>query len=101
MSFLLRLLRFVFWVMIVSWAIKWIGRLWNSGQAAGSAQPGAVGSADVSPSSKRLVRDPVCGMHVAQELALPFTANGETQFFCSAECREKYESSILRRAANG
>jgi len=49
---------------------------------------------------KRLVKDPVCGMHMAEELALPFSADGETHYFCSQECRVKYENSILHRAAN-
>jgi YHS domain-containing protein len=39
-------------------------------------------------------------MHMAEELALPMSADGETLYFCSAECRAKYESNVLRRAAN-
>jgi YHS domain-containing protein len=36
---------------------------------------------------------------LAEELALAMSANGETQYFCSPECRTKYENSVLRRAA--
>jgi len=39
-------------------------------------------------------------MHMAEELALPLIANSETYYFCSQECRAKYENSVLRRAAN-
>jgi len=60
-------------------------------------QAGAAPGNDMPVNGKRLVKDPVCGMHLAQELALPMNANGETQYFCSPECREKYESSVLRR----
>jgi YHS domain-containing protein len=100
MGFFSRLIRFVFWVWIVTWVVKLLGRL-----LAGSRQesaPGADGTAveNQDLSGKRLVRDPICGMHMAEELALPMSANGETQYFCSEECRSKYESSILRRAAN-
>jgi len=98
MSFLGRLLRFLFWVLIVSWAVKLLGRV--IGKA--SAPPTAPGAGQPKPvgASKRLVKDPVCGMHMAEELALPLEANGETLHFCSQECRAKYENSMVRRAAS-
>ena len=101
MGFLSRFFRFVFWVLIVSWVIKLVGRLF-SGDSRPSSVPGATANAagDSEPHSKRLVKDPVCGMHVAEELALPLSANGETQYFCSDDCRAKYENSVLRRVAN-
>jgi YHS domain-containing protein len=101
MGFFSRLIRFVFWVLIVTWVVKLLGRLMRGGSRQEPA-PGASGAAaeDQARSGKRLVRDPICGMHMAEELALPMGANGETQYFCSEECRAKYESSILRRAAN-
>jgi len=98
MSFLGRLIRFIFWVLIVSWVIRLVGRLLGGSRP---ASVGAPGTAATNEHSKRLVKDPVCGMHLAEELALPMNANGETQYFCSQECRAKYESSVLRRAANG
>ena len=93
------LIRFLFWVLIVSWVIKLVGRLFS-----GTGQPAARGRSSATADhpavrSKRLVKDPVCGMHLAEELALPMSANGETQYFCSQECRSKYENSVLRRAA--
>ena len=101
MSFLARALRFLFWVLILSWVVKLLGRA-----ISGSAGPeptgnaaGAAGSEPVMP-GKRLVKDPVCGMHIAQELALPFSVDGETHYFCSRECRAKYESSVVHRAAS-
>jgi YHS domain-containing protein len=95
MGFLGRLLRFVFWVLIVSWVIRLVGRMFGAANQ-------RTAPADASATrGKRLVKDPVCGMHLAEELALPMSANGETQYFCSQECRAKYESSVLRRAANG
>ena len=99
MGFFGRLIRFVFWVLIVSWVIKLVGRLFS-----GASQPAVPGGHSAAPDdravrSKRLVKDPVCGMHLAEELALPMSANGETQYFCSQECRAKYENSVLRRAA--
>ena len=97
MGFLGRFIRFVFWVLIVSWLIRRVGRLLGGSKQATRAAGGTV---DAAPRGQRLVKDPVCGMHLAEELALPMNANGETQYFCSEECRAKYESSVLRRAAN-
>ena len=98
MSFLGRVIRFLFWVFVVSWAVKLLGR------AIGGAKPPQTASGDTIevpvPGGKRLVKDPVCGMHMAEELALPLEANGEVLHFCSQECRAKYESGMVRRAAS-
>jgi YHS domain-containing protein len=98
MDFLGRILRFLFWILVVSWAVKLLGRAIGGasakGPAPGNAQPETLGS------GKRLVKDPVCGMHMAEELALPLQANGEVVHFCSQECRAKYENSTVRRSAS-
>jgi YHS domain-containing protein len=101
MSFLGRVFRFLFWVLILSWVVKLLGRA-ISGSAGPEPTGNASGAAEHEPAmaGKRLVKDPVCGMHMAEELALPFRADGETHYFCSQECRAKYASSILHRAAN-
>ena len=96
MSFLGRILRFLFWVLVVSWVAKLIGRAVGGGNAR-QAEPWRTDS-ELAVSSKRLVKDPVCGMHMAEELALPLKANGEIVHFCSEECRAKYEDSMVRRA---
>ena len=98
MSFLGRILRFLFWVLVVSWAVKLLGRAISGGKA----MPEDPTRANPEPAGrgKRLVKDPVCGMHMAEELALPLNANGEVVHFCSEECRAKYEGSMVRRAAS-
>ena len=90
-------MRFLFWVLIVSWAVRLLGRV--IGRNAGRRAP-QRGSPEPAGGSKRLVRDPVCGMHMAEELALPLHANGEIVHFCSEQCRAKYEASMVRRAAS-
>jgi len=98
MSFFGQILRFLFWVFLISWVVKLVGRAL-----------GGAGATPTTPSDrqqrepaggKRLVKDPVCGMHMAEELGLPLEANGEVLHFCSEECRSKYESSMVRRAAS-
>jgi YHS domain-containing protein len=101
MGFLGRIIRFLFWVLILSWAARLLGRV--IGGAGPQTSPGDTDSASADEQSepgKRLVKDPICGMHMAEELALPISAGGETQYFCSEECRSKYENSVLKRAAS-
>jgi YHS domain-containing protein len=38
----------------------------------------------------KLVRDPVCGTHVAPRAALSVTAAGATHYFCSEQCRDEF-----------
>ena len=51
--------------------------------------------------SRRLVRDPVCGVHVAEERAIPLRSGGEVMHFCSAACRDQYAANEQKFAANG
>ncbi len=41
---------------------------------------------------RRSATDPVCGMTVDRGAALSLRDNGRTVFFCSEDCRERYES---------
>lgn len=43
--------------------------------------------------SRRLVRDPVCGVHVAEERAIPMRTGSEVMYFCSAACRDQYAAN--------
>jgi YHS domain-containing protein len=38
----------------------------------------------------RLVRDPVCGTHVAPGASLSLAADGTTHYFCSEKCRTEF-----------
>ena len=109
MNFLGRVIRFLFWLLVVSWSVALLRRLvgWMMrkampvGQASGAGpgtHGGGVGS-ELAP--RKLVRDPVCGMHVAEELSIPLREGEEILRFCSTECRDKYVKSARRMAANG
>ena len=41
----------------------------------------------------KLVRDPVCGTFVAPGKSFAFRAGGETHYFCSVDCRERFRKS--------
>jgi YHS domain-containing protein len=76
--------------------LRWIVRKMVSG-GAGSKPYMDVPNDAVS---QKLVRDPVCGMHLAESLALPLKQGGETLHFCSPECRDKYLSGSGNIAAS-
>jgi hypothetical protein len=120
MDFLARIFRFLFWLLIVSWSVVLLRRVlaWmlrgampaqaeQDAAAAGSAADADAGvgagsrNAESGVAARRLVRDPVCGMHVAEVLAIPLRESGELVHFCSVACRDKYVSSTQRMAANG
>jgi len=98
-------------MLIVSWSVALLRRAarWILGGSAAPDQvnesragavPGAVNE-QTGLAARRLVRDPVCGMHVAEELSIPLRERGELVHFCSVACREKYVESAQRMAANG
>ncbi|MGC2527168.1 MAG: hypothetical protein WA639_05450 [Candidatus Acidiferrum sp.] len=113
MNFLGRVMRFLFWVLIVSWSVALLRRLarWMLREAspAQTDQNAPRDGAGVGPApentqgglaARKLVRDPVCGMHVAEELSIPLRESGELVNFCSVECRDEYVKSIQRKAAS-
>jgi YHS domain-containing protein len=108
MTILSRILRFLFWLLVLSWSVALLRRVFryllkSAGIPAASTGSGSTpGTVDASGGSGRLVRDPVCGMHLAESLALAERIGGELVHFCSPECREKYSRGEgATRAANG
>jgi YHS domain-containing protein len=102
MTFLARLIRFLFWVVIVSWGVRLAGRL-----ISGLLQPGqteeplnSTGDLNADQSGRLLVRDPVCGVHIAEVRAIPLHENGAVLHFCSLACRDAYLNSSHKLAAN-
>jgi len=100
MTFIARLLRFVFWVVVISWGVALLRRLMQrmGRDAAQSQSPVDVPNDAIT---RKLVRDPVCGMHIAEVLALPLRQDDELLHFCSTACRDKYLSETRKIAANG
>ncbi|RPI25780.1 MAG: hypothetical protein EHM61_13525 [Acidobacteria bacterium] len=47
-------------------------------------------------SSKRMVKDPQCGMYLAPELALEMRRSEGSLYFCSKECQENYAKAQLK-----
>ncbi len=104
MNFLARAIRFLFWLLVLSWGLRLLRRIvsgmFQNRQAPGS-QPGE--SSEGNPAltaARRLVRDPVCGMHVDETLSIPFREGSELVHFCSPACRDAYLGT-RKMAANG
>jgi|SRR5215470_11624782 len=100
MGILARIFRFLFWLLVVSWSVALLKRFlaWMLRDASGAGQNQPVQD---TPANKRLVRDPFCGMHVAEELAVPVRMGNELVHFCSQDCRDRYLNETQKLAANG
>ncbi len=105
MNFLARIVKFLFWLLVVSWGVRLLRRILG-GMLRDQKVP-APHTADSSVgipapvAGRRLVRDPVCGMHVDETLSIPFREGGELLHFCSPACRDAYAANTRKFAANG
>jgi len=57
-------------------------------QRAGS-NPGPASSS--APSGGELKKDPVCGTFISTSTAFQKASGGQTYYFCSTECRNKFK----------
>ena len=105
MNFLARAIRFLFWLLVLSWGLRLLRRIVSSMlQNVEASGPQAADATAGSPSptaARRLVRDPVCGMHVDETLSIPMRDGGELLHFCSPACRDAYAINVKKIAANG
>jgi hypothetical protein len=58
--------------------------------AGGASTPSSPAEAPRGKTSQSLKKDPVCGTFVAEATAVQKTKGGETYYFCSAACRDKF-----------
>ena len=105
MNFLARMVRFLFWLLFISWSVwllrRLVGWLLRDVAAKTSAGAGAPPTAQATVAARRLVRDPVCGMYVDETLSIPFREGGELLHFCCPACRDAYAVNVRKFAANG
>jgi len=95
MSFISRVIRFLFWLLVLSWGVALLRRLVAWMLRGGSPEAPTEGvqvasSPEAAGMARRLVRDPVCGAHVAEVLSTPLREGGELLHFCSTACRDQY-----------
>jgi YHS domain-containing protein len=107
MSFISRIMRFLLWVLVLWWgvallrcAVAWLLR----GVANPAEQPTRQVSSHAQADkigSRKLVRDPVCGVHITEDRALALPEGSGVVHFCSKECRDQYVGSEKKFAAGG
>ncbi len=86
-------------MVIVSWSVSLLRRLVGKMGAAGTnGEPDVFVPKDSI--ARKLVRDPVCGTHLAETIAIPMRNGNELLHFCSPECRDKYVKGTQKLAAN-
>jgi YHS domain-containing protein len=105
MTILARVARFLFWLLVVSWSAWLLRRIFARMMQSASSVPQHPAEdstvAQTTAAARRLVRDPVCGMHVDETLSIPFREGGELLHFCSIACRDAYGGETKKLAANG
>jgi YHS domain-containing protein len=99
------LLAFIFRAILFLFVFRLAGivlRAFLTGLRQGSAPPGSSsgwrGSGSRSGAEPRgqveeLVKDPICGIHIARSVAVAGRYQGANAYFCSEECAEKARSS--------
>ncbi len=104
MTFLARIVRFLFWLLVISWSAKLLRRVFRSLLQSASvlqARANSSGEPKTTNLTRRLVRDPICGMHVDETLSTPMRDGEELLHFCSIACRDAYVVSSKKFAASG
>jgi len=104
MTFLARVARFLFWLFVVSWSV-WLlrrvfGRMLQNAASVSQRREDSTAPPQTPLASRRLVRDPVCGMHVDETLSIPLREDGKLLHFCSIACRDAYMGNTKKFAAN-
>ncbi len=54
------------------------------------------GSGNEVPLTGELKKDPACGTYIAAASSIKETVGGQTFYFCSKQCRDKYLASATR-----
>ena len=65
-------------------------RALKSWMLGGSAQPDSVDGRNPTAVDDVLVQDPVCKTYIAQRSSITLQQGGETLYFCSEKCRDRY-----------
>lgn len=92
LRFLGLLLAFIFVVPLIRMVMGALGRMFTNFALGGRSQTPQRGPASrpPAPSGGTLHQDPVCGTYVSESVALKLTSGGQTHYFCSPACRDKF-----------
>ena len=88
MRVLLYLIAGVILLTLLRSVLEAVGKAFAGGTSSSPAESRAAEPRGQSAQS--LKKDPVCGTFVSAATAMQKTKGGETYYFCSAECRDKF-----------
>jgi YHS domain-containing protein len=69
---------------VIGVVLKGFSDLFRPSEPSGQARPPNV------PTGGELKKDPVCGTFISAQTSIQKKSGGETYYFCSAECRDKF-----------
>lgn len=84
------ILRFLFLIIVFYFVQRLISSVFKIGRRPRPEVREDNGRGNVSVKREQVEKDPVCGMFVAREAAVIQEKGGETYYFCSEECRDKF-----------
>ena len=86
------LIGFMLIMSVIRSVLGIIGKAFSGLSDTSSSHPGAAGSRPPpNPSSGgELKKDPVCGTFISTATAFQKFSQGQTYYFCSTECRDKF-----------
>jgi YHS domain-containing protein len=92
------LIRIILFALLVLFLLRAVWRLLDGvvEGATGGRRRGT--GAGVPDRSAKMVRDPVCGTFVVQSRALSAARGSETAFFCSEDCRRRWQGGAAARS---
>jgi YHS domain-containing protein len=90
---ILYLIGFMLVMSVIRSVLGILGKAFSGLSNTSTPQTGASGSRPPSsPSSGgELKKDPVCGTFISTATAFQKFSNGQTYYFCSTECRDKFK----------
>jgi len=87
------LIGFMLIMSVIRSVLGIIGKAFSGLSHTSPSQAGAAGprQSQSPPSGGELKKDPVCGTFISTATAFQKFANGQTYYFCSTECRDKFK----------
>ena len=94
----LYLIVFLLVMSVVRSVLGIVSKAFSGLSSSTSPQAGASGSRPSSspPTGGELKKDPACGTYISAATSLKESVGGETFYFCSKQCRDKYVASLAR-----
>jgi YHS domain-containing protein len=89
-----RLLAWLLEAVVIIMVVRAVMRLFGGRKPAQSARTDGSPFQQKTPEriGGTLVRDPHCGTYIPESRAIRVTNDGETRYFCSAECRDAFRA---------